>query len=99
MLARLLTALLAFGGTSIQMWLTLQDVAKNHRTAIQRKAAEDDLVKELPRLQRWRTRRDFVRDREPELHREIRRTWLHLWSWALLFAASASAVTNELLIR
>lgn len=99
MLARLLTALFALAGTSVQMWLSLQDVAKNHRTAIQRKAAEDDLVSELPVLQRRRARREFVRDREPELHRSIRRTWLHLWSWALLVAASASAVGNELLFR
>lgn len=97
MFARLLTALLALGGTSIQMWLSLRQVAVNHREAIQRKGAEDDLVKELPLRKRRRARREFVRDREPELHYAIRQTWLHLWSWALLFAAAASAVTNELL--
>lgn len=37
MFARLLTALLALGGTSIQMWLSLRQVAVNHREAIQRK--------------------------------------------------------------
>ena len=97
MFARLLTALLALGGTSIQIWLSLRQVAVNHRGAIQRKGAEDDLVKELPFTKGRRARREFVRDREPELHRAIRQTWLHLWSWALPFAAAASTVTNELL--
>lgn len=99
MFARLLTALLALAGTSIQMWLSLRQVAFNHRTAIQRKGAEDDLIKELPFRKRRQARRDFIRDREPELQSAIRQTWLHLWSWALLFAAAASAVTNELLAR
>ncbi|WP_270888937.1 hypothetical protein [Pedococcus sp. 5OH_020] len=97
MFARLLTAPLALGGTSIQMWLSLRQVAVNHREAIRRKGAEEDLVKELPLKMRRRARREFVRDREPELHRAIRQTWLHLWSWGLLLAAAASAVTNVLL--
>lgn len=54
-------------------------------------------MKELPFTKRRRARREFVRDREPELHRSIRQTWLHLWLWGLLFAAAASTVTNELL--
>ena len=85
--------MLAHGGTRA----ALSQVAQNHREAIRRKDAEDDLVKELPVLKRRRARREFIRDREPDLHRGIRRTWLHLRSWALLFAAAASVVTNELL--
>lgn len=96
MLARLLPALFALAGTVVQMRLSLHQLSDTHGEAIQRKGAEDDLVKELPAWKRRKARRDFVRDREPDLHNKIKETWMHLWSWAFLSSAAAAVVVNEL---
>jgi len=96
MLNDLVPASFVLVGTLIQMRLSLQEVAISRREAIQHKVAEDQLVAELAWFRRRRARRDFIKDREPEVHRAIREAWLHVFAWALLFAAAATAIVNTI---
>lgn len=87
----LVTAALVLLGTGMQMYLALRDIARNYRAPLQHKVAEDELIGELPRLQRFRARREFIKEREPAVHAAIREAFVHLGSWSLLFAAAVTA--------
>ena len=94
MLNQLLPGLFVLTGTLIQMRLSLKEFAESRRDAIQHKIAEDELIAELSWFRRRQARRDFVRDRAPDVHRAIRDAWLHVFAWALLAAASVTAIFN-----
>ena len=94
MLSQLIAGLMGLAATLIQMRLSLEEVGKANRKALQHKFTEDELIEELPRSQRRRARKALVRDREPEVHQAIRKAHLHVLSWALLTGAATAVVVS-----
>jgi hypothetical protein len=99
MLNNLMVAMFVLAGTGLQMTLSLREIAGTKRKELQVKNAEDQLVAELPRMQRRAARRAFIRERAPEVHQAIRDAWLHVLAWALLFGAAAAASFDALIGR
>lgn len=96
MMVHLVIAAFVLLGTGIQMLLSLRDVARSYKPALQHKVAEDELISELPLPQRYRARRNLIRDRDPSTHAAIREAFAHVAAWGLLFGAAATATFDAI---
>ena len=77
-----------FTGTGLQMLLALIDTKASHTDALGWSRAEDELVREQPRLSRRRLRKELASSRDPNTERSLAYVDVVLVSWTLLFAAS-----------
>jgi hypothetical protein len=85
-----------FTGTGLQMMLALVEARDAHKDAIAWARAEDELVKELPRLRRRKVWKELVTWRDPDTDRSLAYVDIVLLSWTLLVGASAAAVFTSL---
>jgi hypothetical protein len=89
-------AFAVFTGTGLQMMLALVEARDAHKGALAWARAEDELVREHPRLRRRKVRRELVAWRDPDTDRSLAYVDVVLMSWTLLVCASAAAVFTSL---
>lgn len=89
-------ALAVFTGTGLQMMLALFDAREAHKDALAWARAEDELVREHPRLRRRKVRKELVTWRDPDTDRNLAYVDIVLLSWTLLVGASAAAAFTSL---
>lgn len=76
--------------------LAIFDVRAAHKDALAWARAEDELVKEQPRLRRRKVRKELATWRDPDTDRSLAYVDVVLLSWTLLLGASAAAVVASL---
>ena len=86
-----LIALAVFPGTALQMMLALVDAKTAHKDALAWARAEDELIKEHPRLRRGKVRKELRTWRDPDTDRSLAYVDVVLLSWTLLVVAAAVA--------
>lgn len=84
-------ALAVFTGTGLQMMLALVAAKEAHKDALAWARAENELIKEHPRLRRRKVRRELRTWRDPDTDRSLAHVDVVLLSWTLLVCASAAA--------
>ena len=83
-------------GTGLQMMLALVEAKEAHKDALAWARAEDELVRETPRLRRRKVRKELVTWRDPDTDRSLAHVDLVLLSWTLLVCGSAAAAFASL---
>jgi hypothetical protein len=85
-----------FVGTGLQMLLALVDARQAHKHALAWARAEDELIKEQPRLRRRKVRKELTTWRDPDTERGLAYVDVALLSWTLLVCASAAGAIATL---
>ena len=91
-----LIALAVFIGTALQMMLALVDAKTAHKDALSWARAEEELIKEHPRLRRRSVRKELATWRDPDTDRSLAYVDVVLLSWTLLVVAAAVATFSAL---
>lgn len=91
-----LIALAVLTGTGLQMLVALVDAKNAHQDALSWARAEDQLIKEQPRLRRRKVRKELRSWRDPETDRSLAYVDVVLLGWTLLVSAAAAATFQAL---
>lgn len=91
-----LIAIAVFTGTGLQTMLAVVDAREAHKDAVAWARAEDELVKEQPRLRRRKVRKELATWRDPDTDRSLAYLDVVVLSWTLLVCASAAAAIASL---
>jgi hypothetical protein len=89
-------AIAVLAGTGLQTMLAVVDVRAAHKDALAWARAENELIKEQPRLRRRKVRKELASWRDPDTDRSLAYVDVVLLSWTLLLSASAAAAIASL---
>lgn len=84
-------------GTGLQTMLAVADVRAAHKDALAWARAENELIKEQPRLRRRKVRKELTTWRDPDTDRSLAYIDVVLLSWTLLLCASGAAAIASLI--